>query len=239
MTGQRHYLLHSCQTSFNSCLTDRVSRATQAFYRAFYYYHNSWSVYSPVVSLQCSQQTIMSTIKFELADPTTDVTETPPRSESKKSRVQVFGAFTRSLRANRESQQNLYSALPALSVRDICSTLKRLRCPLFQRRYCWNEGLWFTFWEDLKCTARRFVDDRDAIHFMGRLLFVEDENAEITVDDANPEPNAMADDSDLDVLRGGEFLCVDGQQRMTTVMILLALLRCRLKTTETQRSNNR
>ena len=75
--------------------------------------------------------------------------------------------------------------------------------PLFQRPYSWESKDWGTLWEDLM--AQYEPDDR-ASHFMGAVVTVPVKSVPVGV---------------------AKHLVIDGQQRLTTISILLAAIRDR------------
>ena len=78
----------------------------------------------------------------------------------------------------------------------------RYEIPEFQRPYVWTQDhQWEPLWEDVRNTAEEFLDDgKDAPHFMGAIVLQQ-------------QPNTS---------RGFEtHIVVDGQQRMTTIQLLL------------------
>jgi uncharacterized protein with ParB-like and HNH nuclease domain/predicted transport protein len=73
--------------------------------------------------------------------------------------------------------------------------------PIYQRTYSWTEQECRQLWEDvLRCGA----DDRIQVHFVGSIVYIEDGLSQVT----NQAP----------------LLVIDGQQRLTTVSLLLAAL---------------
>ncbi|HEY4040660.1 MAG TPA: DUF262 domain-containing protein, partial [Rhodopila sp.] len=73
--------------------------------------------------------------------------------------------------------------------------------PLFQRPYSWRLPNWKTLWDDV--LVQYDADDKSA-HFMGTIVSVPARSVPVGV---------------------SKFLIIDGQQRLTTVSILLAALR--------------
>ncbi|WP_257644255.1 DUF262 domain-containing protein [Luteimonas salinisoli] len=73
--------------------------------------------------------------------------------------------------------------------------------PLFQRPYSWEPRDWNTLWDDLM--AQYAPDDR-ASHFMGAIVTVPVKSVPVGV---------------------GKHLVIDGQQRLTTLSLLLAAIR--------------
>jgi hypothetical protein len=82
----------------------------------------------------------------------------------------------------------------------VFSACKVHRIPVFQRRYCWTERQWQRMWDSVK----EVKDDAQSCnHSMGRLMLLH---------------------------RGdGSRLVLDGQQRLTTLTLLLSALRDRRK----------
>lgn len=76
----------------------------------------------------------------------------------------------------------------------------KISVPIYQRQYAWEEERVRTFWDDLLRLSR----DKDAAHYMGTMV----KKAEAT-------------------LEGGvqHSLVIDGQQRMTVLMLLAAAIR--------------
>mmetsp|Transcript_19538 Transcript_19538/g.45674 ORF Transcript_19538/g.45674 Transcript_19538/m.45674 type:complete len:517 (+) Transcript_19538:40-1590(+) len=75
-----------------------------------------------------------------------------------------------------------------------CESGSVFHTPLFQRRYCWEEQHWRTLWSDVRSKVGATQD-----HTIGRLLF-----------QPGDDPT--------------QYVCVDGQQRLTTLLILLSSL---------------
>lgn len=79
--------------------------------------------------------------------------------------------------------------------------------PLYQRPYQWNKKQWDTLWNDVLRLAEERGEPHGATatHFIGSLVLA-------------PAPGAVA---------GGltKFMVVDGQQRLTTLTLLLAAIR--------------
>ncbi|RAV32907.1 GmrSD restriction endonuclease domain-containing protein [Corynebacterium heidelbergense] len=78
--------------------------------------------------------------------------------------------------------------------------------PLYQRPYQWNKPQWQTLWEDIQDLVRDRKDNPKTTHFIGSLVLVPVDTAQ----------------SAVSVSR---FLVVDGQQRLTTLTLLLAAIR--------------
>lgn len=91
------------------------------------------------------------------------------------------------------------------TLRELLEGAKQYRVPLYQRTYSWTEAQLLRLWEDIRKLADERVEDPDMTHFIGSLVLA-------------PSPtNGPAGVS--------EFLVVDGQQRLTTLSILLCALR--------------
>src|ERR1700688_2840506 len=73
--------------------------------------------------------------------------------------------------------------------------------PIYQRTYCWTEKECRELWDDIVHTG---ADNRIAVHFIGSIVYIDRADANVT----NWEP----------------LLVIDGQQRLTTVSLLLAAL---------------
>lgn len=82
----------------------------------------------------------------------------------------------------------------------------RYNVPLFQRPYSWGKEQWETLWDDIENLTNDSTPDSN--HFLGAIVTLQERYA--------PEDAAR-------------FTLIDGQQRLTTIFILLALLRDRLK----------
>jgi uncharacterized protein with ParB-like and HNH nuclease domain len=93
------------------------------------------------------------------------------------------------------------------------TTLRRLlegsnqfQIPLFQRPYSWKEKNWETLWEDLISLYNN--DDAKSVYFLGSIVTQSEPG---TADGISP------------------YIVIDGQQRLTTLSILLAALRNHVK----------
>lgn len=75
--------------------------------------------------------------------------------------------------------------------------------PLFQRPYSWETKDWNTLWDDLMA---QYEEDERSFHFMGAIVTVPVKSVPIGVT---------------------KHLVIDGQQRLTTLSILLAAIRDR------------
>ena len=91
-------------------------------------------------------------------------------------------------------------------------TLKRLfdqtiqyKIPLFQRPYVWNENdNWRYLWEDILLMAKRLLEGKETSHFLGAIVLEQIQNRTGRVE-----------------LRQ----VIDGQQRLTTLQVLFAVMR--------------
>lgn len=82
---------------------------------------------------------------------------------------------------------------------------KQYQVPLYQRRYTWGKAQIDQLWADLLDIVEARSADPNATHFIGSLVLA-----------ASPDNGAVGVQ---------KFLVVDGQQRLTTLTILLAALR--------------
>jgi uncharacterized protein with ParB-like and HNH nuclease domain/predicted transport protein len=73
--------------------------------------------------------------------------------------------------------------------------------PIYQRTYSWTEGECRQLWEDI---VRCGKDDRIAVHFIGSIVYIESGLSQVS--------------------HQAPLLVIDGQQRLTTVSLLLAAL---------------
>lgn len=87
------------------------------------------------------------------------------------------------------------------TVRKLIEGSKQYVIPLFQRPYSWNQKHWKTLWQDIL----ELLDEAKARpHFFGSTVAAP----------ARSVPQGV-----------GKWLLIDGQQRMTTVQLLLAAVR--------------
>src|ERR1700761_9469846 len=93
-------------------------------------------------------------------------------------------------------------ATPTLVI-NYFSTFKQNVVPLFQRPYTWSEKQWRTLWEDVMVFCPSDVDEK-ATHFMGAVVTMPVRSVPVGV---------------------SKFLIIDGQQRLTTISILMAAVR--------------
>jgi uncharacterized protein with ParB-like and HNH nuclease domain len=98
------------------------------------------------------------------------------------------------------------------TLQELLEGSKQYQVPLYQRTYSWKQDQLRRLWEDILKLAEDRVDSPGATHFIGSLVLA-------------PSPsNGPAGVS--------EFLVVDGQQRLTTLSILLCAIRDHLVKTE-------
>ncbi len=91
------------------------------------------------------------------------------------------------------------------NLQSILEGTKQFLVPLFQRTYSWDTREWDMLWNDVKdlCEEQKPRD-----HFIGSTVTIPSESA----------PSGVT-----------KFLLIDGQQRLTTILILLALIRNQAK----------
>lgn len=90
-------------------------------------------------------------------------------------------------------------------LRDIIAGEKQFQVPLYQRPYQWTVTQWQTLWEDIATLSQeREANNNGPTHFIGSFVIV-------------PLIDGMR--------RASKFLVVDGQQRLTTLTLLLAAIR--------------
>src|SRR6185437_4765734 len=73
--------------------------------------------------------------------------------------------------------------------------------PLFQRPYSWDSKQWTTLWQDL---AELCEDEKPRNHFIGSIVTIPSKSV----------PEGVT-----------KFILIDGQQRLTTLLVLLAVIR--------------
>lgn len=87
------------------------------------------------------------------------------------------------------------------NIRAIVEGSKQYAVPLFQRPYSWEGKEWKVLWEDL---LELIEDEHHRNHFMGSIVTIPADSA----------PQGVS-----------TFLLIDGQQRLTTLLLVLAALR--------------
>jgi uncharacterized protein with ParB-like and HNH nuclease domain len=91
------------------------------------------------------------------------------------------------------------------SFRNLLEGSKQFKVPLFQRPYSWEKSNWETLWDDLMSL---YSDGMEGYHFLGPIVTLAEPG---TPDGISP------------------YLLIDGQQRLTTLTLLLIALRDVLK----------
>ncbi|MGI0481057.1 DUF262 domain-containing protein [Geminocystis sp. CENA526] len=91
-------------------------------------------------------------------------------------------------------------------LRDIIQGEKQYIIPLFQRPYSWGKSQWEQLWNDI---MELWESDTNSPHFFGSIVTMQIESS----------PEGVS-----------KFLLIDGQQRLTTILIFLATLRDKAKT---------
>jgi uncharacterized protein with ParB-like and HNH nuclease domain len=84
------------------------------------------------------------------------------------------------------------------------SGFKQNLVPLFQRPYTWGERQWRTLWEDILTFYGREINDPRSTHFLGAVVTMPARSVPVGV---------------------SKFLVIDGQQRLTTIVMLLCAIR--------------
>lgn len=90
-------------------------------------------------------------------------------------------------------------------LQDIIEGTKQYVVPLFQRTYSWDKKEWDTLWNDMMELSEM---ENPRTHFIGSIVNMP----------TNSVPEGV-----------NKFLLIDGQQRLTTIFVILALLRDRSK----------
>lgn len=86
-------------------------------------------------------------------------------------------------------------------LQEIIEGTKQYVIPLFQRSYSWTSKEWSVLWKDISELAEM---EKPRVHFMGSIVNMPTTSV----------PHGVS-----------KFLLIDGQQRLTTIFIILALLR--------------
>lgn len=92
--------------------------------------------------------------------------------------------------------------------KDLFESTVRYEVPFFQRGYAWEQRQWKKLMDDIREEIIKTVDDNnfeDAEHFFGPIVVLEKTNA--------PHPSLK------------RYLIIDGQQRITTVYLMLILIK--------------
>ena len=91
------------------------------------------------------------------------------------------------------------------TLQELLEGSKQYQVPLYQRTYSWSKPQLKRMWEDILKLAQDRADEASATHFIGSLVLA---------------PSPMNGPAGVQ-----EFLVVDGQQRLTTLSILLCAIR--------------
>lgn len=104
----------------------------------------------------------------------------------------------------------------SMSVQQILNSGKHMLIPRFQREYCWDNRVTTEFYQDI-VSRINFKGDtiKTSPYFIGTMLFLG------TLNDSSISNDGSSDDLPLEI--------VDGQQRITTITILLSALSARLQ----------
>jgi uncharacterized protein with ParB-like and HNH nuclease domain len=86
-------------------------------------------------------------------------------------------------------------------VQQLIEGAKQFLLPLFQRKYVWDKNQWASLWDDI---YQLYEDEESKSHFIGSIVTIP----------MNSVPHGVA-----------KFVLIDGQQRLTTLFILLTVLR--------------
>ena len=98
------------------------------------------------------------------------------------------------------------------TLRELLEGTKQFQIPLFQRRYSWNKTYWSTLWEDL---INIYEGGVKGGYFVGTVVT---QSTPGTAHGISP------------------FIVIDGQQRLTTFTLLLAVIRDLFKLSEDENS---
>ena len=82
---------------------------------------------------------------------------------------------------------------------------KQYVLPLFQRKYVWDKNQWNSLWNDI---IQLYEDEEMKSHFIGSIVTIP----------MTSVPQGVA-----------KYVLIDGQQRLTTIFILLSVLRDRAR----------
>ena len=94
-------------------------------------------------------------------------------------------------------------------VQRILGGVQQYVIPLFQRPYSWDTKQWSILWQDL---VELCQDDKPRNHFIGSIVTMPSKSV----------PEGVT-----------KFILIDGQQRLTTLLVLLAVVRDRARTQRT------
>eukprot|EP00854_Cymbomonas_tetramitiformis_P003543 gene3543-4465_t len=99
------------------------------------------------------------------------------------------------------------TSVEVCSLREVLQHTSQLHVPLFQRTYCWTPDLWARLWGNVLGDHK----ENQATHNLGRLMLW--------------SPPPLASEHLLKPSESTKLMVVDGQQRITTCLLLLAALR--------------
>src|SRR4051812_16780252 len=91
-------------------------------------------------------------------------------------------------------------------IQTIIDSQRQYVIPLFQRPYSWESKQWTTLWQDLMELCE---DDTPRNHFIGSIVTMPSHSV----------PEGVT-----------KYIVIDGQQRLTTLLVLLACIRDRART---------
>ena len=117
-------------------------------------------------------------------------------------------------------------------VENILKSSLQFTVPLFQRKYCWQLPQWRTLWKDIRELAA------NPTHHMGKLAIYEEPSA-LVLDTARQQHEEAERDTEYQqysafssarngmsrAVQASQLMVIDGQQRLTTVCVILAALR--------------
>src|SRR3989475_13184009 len=84
---------------------------------------------------------------------------------------------------------------------DLLKKAPQFRIPIYQRTYSWSEKECRQLWDDIMRAGR---DDTVSVHFVGSIVYVEQSLYQVSIQ--------------------SPLLVIDGQQRLTTVTLLIEAL---------------
>ena len=105
------------------------------------------------------------------------------------------------------SRRSLLVKADAVPLLDLFEKKMRLEVPLFQRQYVWTlEQQWEPLWEDVSRKFTEFIEGRadGPVHFLGAIVLDQKETPATHVEKRQ---------------------VIDGQQRLTTLQVFLAVMR--------------
>ncbi|QSB22010.1 DUF262 domain-containing protein [Curtobacterium sp. 24E2] len=93
-----------------------------------------------------------------------------------------------------------------INVEELFKSDNQLTVPLWQRRYAWQRDQWIALWEDLMRVEDTTTDQKSVSHFVGSVVLHAQEGTGLPFE-------------------SHRYLIVDGQQRITTLTILICAIR--------------